>query len=58
MHYLRCTVHLRWWFKLYLWGLITTAYVSGRTPDPEKVGKVVRRAVVVRVVPVRFVVWA
>lgn len=58
MQTLRLTVHLRWWFRLYLYGLVTVAYLSGRTPDPAKVQRMVSRAVVVRVRAVRFGVLA
>jgi len=58
MHTIRLTISLRWWFRLYLYGLITAAYLSGRTPDPAKVQRVVSRAVVVRFKTVRFGVLA
>jgi hypothetical protein len=51
---IRLRVSLRWWFKPYLWGLATVAYLTGRTPDPSKVERMVRRAVVVRLEPVVF----
>lgn len=51
---IRLSVSLRWWFKPYLWALATAAYLTGRTPDPSKVERMVRRAVVVRLEPVVF----
>ena len=51
---IRFSVSLRWWFKPYLWGLATVAYLSGAEPDWNKVKRMVRRAVVVRLEPVVF----
>lgn len=58
MHTIRIRISLRWWFKPYLWGLATVAYLTGRTPDWGKVERVVSRAVVVKVQPVRFALAA
>lgn len=58
MHTIRLTIHLRWWFKYYLYGLVAAAYLSGKAPDPAKVARVISRAVVVRVKPVRCVIAA
>lgn len=55
---IRLSISLRWWFKPYLWGLATVAYLTGRTPDRDKVERVVSRAVVVKAQPVRLALAA
>lgn len=43
----RMTVRVRvaWWLRWYVAGLITVARATGTEPDPQKVERVVRRAV-------------
>lgn len=38
-------IRVAWWFKPYVWGLMTTSWLTGLEPDWEKFGKVVERAV-------------
>lgn len=42
-------VHMRWWFKPYLWGVATVAMLTGREPDWDRVGRVSTKATKVRV---------
>lgn len=37
----------RWWLRPYLRALVLCAWLSGRTPDPDKLARVLSRAVVV-----------
>lgn len=43
----KCTLHLkvhvRWWVKPYLSTLAMVAWISGRTPDVQKVGEFIAR---------------
>lgn len=58
MQTVRLHIHLRWWFRFYLHGLVTVAYLSGKAPDPDMVKRVVERAVVVKAEVVRFALAA
>ena len=54
----RLSIRYRWWLRLYLQGVALMATLMDAGPDMGKVDRMVRRGLVVRVVPVRFVVWA
>lgn len=58
MHYLRCTVHLRWWLKPYLYGVALMAIALNAEPDWQKVEDTVVRGLRVELEPVCFAVLA
>lgn len=41
-------VRLRWWFRPYLRALVCFAQLTGASPDPVKLARLVSRALVVR----------
>lgn len=42
------SLRLRWWLRYYLYGVMLTAWMTGRQPDPEKLGYWVAKGVKVR----------
>lgn len=47
---MRITVSLAWWWQPYLYGIATMVFLTGMQPDMEKVQRVIRRAIRVKVV--------
>lgn len=43
-------VHFAWWFRFYVWGLMTTVFLTRCEPDWVKVRAVIERAARYRVV--------
>lgn len=43
-------IHFAWWLPFYKWALVATVYLTGATPDWDKVTAMVERAVRYRVV--------
>lgn len=46
---LKITVSLAWWWQAYLYGMACMVYLTGMQPDMEKVQRVIRRAIRVKV---------
>ncbi|WP_273861937.1 hypothetical protein [Pseudomonas sp. LA5] len=40
---LTVTIRMAWWVKPYLYGVLLTARLTGRQPDPDRVGAWVQR---------------
>jgi len=47
-------MHVAWWFRWYLSGVLLTAQLTGLRPDPERVGWWLTLAVSIRLRPVAF----
>lgn len=47
---MRITVSLAWWWQPYLYGIACMVFLTGMQPDMEKVARVIRRAIRVKVV--------
>lgn len=41
-------VKMRWWLRLYLYGVVFTSYITGMSPDRDKVTKWMRRGMKMR----------
>lgn len=58
MEIVRFRITLRWWLRVYLYGVILMAYALGAEPDMAKVEAMVKRGIKVVVEPVRFALAA
>ena len=50
----RLSIRQRWWLPLYLQGVALTATLMDAEPDMDKMDRMIRRGLVVRVVTVAF----
>lgn len=42
------TIHVAWWVKPYLCGVLLTAWLTGRQPDPDRVRAWVQRGMTMK----------
>ncbi|WP_167670682.1 hypothetical protein [Allopusillimonas ginsengisoli] len=42
-------LRVAWWFRWYLFGVLTMAQLTGLQPDPQRVGRWLARAVSIKV---------
>lgn len=42
------TIRVAWWVKPYLCGVLLTAWLTGRQPDPDRVGAWVQRGMTMK----------
>lgn len=50
---LTVTIRMAWWVKPYLCGVLLTAWLTGRQPDPDRVGAWVQRGMTMKMTEVK-----